>query len=79
MKYFLKELFCLFVSRVGWVMGLAPVPPLPDERVHICRKIPRVESSLCTITVVWKPGLEELFYFDASAFSVLYLIFKLTW
>ena len=28
---------CLFVSRVGWIPGLAPVPPLPDGRVRICR------------------------------------------
>ena len=30
------DLVCLFISRVGWVLGLAPVPPLPDERVRIC-------------------------------------------
>ena len=28
---------------------------LPDECVCICRKVPRVESSLCTITVVSEP------------------------
>ena len=27
----------MFVSRVGWVPGLAWFPPLPDEHVRICR------------------------------------------
>ena len=32
-----KNEICLFVSRVGWVPGLAPVLPFACKRVCICR------------------------------------------
>ena len=30
------KIVCQFVSRVGWIQGLAQVTPLPSERVRIC-------------------------------------------
>ena len=48
---------CMFVSRVGWVPWFARVPPFSWWTCPYLQTIPKVVSSLWTITVVLEPEM----------------------